>query len=58
MTVGYVCFKSVGKAYLDYYAKIIKSIFNKFFSNSKDKKHKPTTNPQVRLLNPAKMIMR
>ena len=55
MTVGYICFKSVGKAYL---AKIIKSIFNKFFSNSKGKKDKPATNPQVRLLNPAKMNMR
>lgn len=58
MTVGYICFKSVGKAYLDYYAKIFKPIFNKFFSNSKGKKDKPATNPQVRLLNPAKMIMR
>ena len=58
MTVGYICFKSVGKAYLDYYAKIIKSLFNKFFSNSKGKEDKPATNPQVRLLNPAKMNMR
>ena len=51
-------FQVCGQSLFRLLRKIFKPIFNKFFSNSKDKKHKPTTNPQVRLLNPAKMIMR